>query len=115
MGVQVVREHLEKEGRKLTSWHGYPDVDPSIWLQGDDGREWVVVRAVRYPVREAQPPDYWDEIARSCAHLGKRGHFASVSLASMEDPFDSSGKMPVVPLWRGHGIAARFTGLVRKT
>jgi hypothetical protein len=44
--VQIVRDHLEKQGRKLMSWQGNPSVDPSIWLVGDHGPEWVVVRAV---------------------------------------------------------------------
>ncbi|MGB5213039.1 MAG: hypothetical protein WBN88_05245, partial [Anderseniella sp.] len=47
--VQVVRDGLVNDGRKLMSAQGNPSVDPSIWFVGDDGPEWVVVRAGRYP------------------------------------------------------------------
>ena len=55
--VQIVRDQLEKTGRKLMSWQGDPSVDPSIWFIGVDGPEWVVVRAVRYPQRAAKLPE----------------------------------------------------------
>ena len=35
--VQTVRDLLEKEGRKLMSWQGNPEVDPSLWFGGDHG------------------------------------------------------------------------------
>jgi hypothetical protein len=50
--VQIVREGLVKEGRKLMTWVSNPGVDPTIWFHGDSGKEWVVVRAVRYPIRQ---------------------------------------------------------------
>lgn len=43
--VQVVRDHLSQRGSQLMSWQGNPSVYPSIWFVGDDGPEWVVVRA----------------------------------------------------------------------
>ena len=109
--VQMVRNHLEGEGRKLMSWHGNPSVDPSLWFIGDDGPEWVVVRAVRYPVRHAARPAGWNTIAQECASLGKKGHFASVGVASADEAFETKGVTPPVPLWRGHGMVVRFEGL----
>ncbi len=110
--VQIVRDQLEKSGRKLMSWQGNPAVDPSIWFVGDAGPEWVVVRAVRYPRVEAPPPANWHQIAERCAALSSAGHFASVSVANGDDAFDLSGTVPPEPLWRGHGLSARFEGLV---
>ncbi len=110
-GVQVVRSYLEKQGRTLMSWQGNPTVNPSIWFIGDDGPEWVVVRVARYPKMSVEPPENWSAIAESCARLGKLGHFASVGVASMDDPFDPSGAAPATPLWRGHGMLVRFLGL----
>ena len=81
--VQIVRDHLDKGGKNLMSWQGNPAVDPSIWFVGTNGREWVVVRAVRYPQLKADPPAKWQQIADRCARLGKVGHFASVSVAPM--------------------------------
>jgi hypothetical protein len=110
--VQIVRDHLEKNGRKLMSWQGNPVVNPSIWFVGEDGPEWVVVRTVRYPKAEAEPPADWQQIAARCAPVGKIGHFASVSIANAGDAFDPSGGIPPEPLWRGHGMIVRFEGLV---
>lgn len=108
--VQIVREQLEKEGRKIMSWQGNPDVDPSLWFGGDNGPEWVVVRAVRYPERDAIPPANWSRIAESCARMSKTGHFASVAVANAEDSFDPAKGSPM-PLWRGHGMVVRYSGL----
>lgn len=110
--VQIVRAHLNTAGRELMSWQGNPAVDPSIWFVGDAGPEWVVVRAVRYPKAEASSPANWHQIAERCAALSTLGHFASVSVANRDDAFDPSGGVPPEPLWRGHGLLARFEGLV---
>lgn len=110
--VQIVRDHLVKNGRKLMSSQGNPAVDPSIWFVGEGGPEWVVVRAARYPKLEVEPPDYWQQIAARCATIGQIGHFASVSFANSDDAFDPSGAVPPEPLWRGHGVLVRFEGLV---
>ena len=37
--VQIVRDQLEKSGRKLMSWQGSPGVDPSVFFVGDAGRQ----------------------------------------------------------------------------
>ena len=93
------------------SSQGNPDVNPSIWFVGDQGPEWVVVRAARYPVGEIDIPTNILEIADSCAHLSRIGHFASVSFANADDAFDEPGGIPPLPLWRGHGVHIRFEGL----
>jgi hypothetical protein len=110
--VQVVRDHLEKAGRKLMSWQGNPAVDPSIWFVGDNGPEWVVVRAVRSPKTRADLPANWQRIAARCAERGsgKVGHFASVSVANADDAVDPIAKPPK-PLWRGHEMLVWFEGL----
>ena len=101
--VKIVRDHLEKAGRKLMSSQGNPAVNPSIWFVGDSGPEWVVVRAARYPEKKAELPANWQKIAARCAKLGKAGHFASVSVANT---------VLAEPLWRGHGMSVRFVGLL---
>jgi hypothetical protein len=110
--VQIVKDHLIKQGRKLMSWQGNPSVDPSIWFEGDSGPEWVVVRAMRYPTMSVAPPDHWRAIDDRCARIGKRGHFAPVGVANADDAFDPSGVVPAMPLWRGHGMVVRFLGIV---
>lgn len=111
MAVQVVRDHLEDLGFELMSWQGNPEVDPSIWFIGQSKRpEWVVVRPAKFPADSAERPRNWQAIAASCSRMGPTGHFASVAMASTEQPFESSDEASV-PLWRGYGVHVRFTGL----
>jgi hypothetical protein len=111
MAVQVVRDYLEKEQIEVTNWQGTPEVDPSIWFLGKNKKlEWVVVRAVRFPVDVADRPSNWNDIALGVSKTGPIGHFASVAIVSADQPFESMDEEPV-PLWRGHGMHIRFTGL----
>lgn len=111
--VQVVRNQLEKEGYQSMSWQGNPGVDPAIWFVGESkGPEWVVVRAVRYPHNQASKPSNWNAIVDECFHLSNVGHFAQVAFASTDQPFQEEGEIPV-PLWRGYGVHASYSGLER--
>lgn len=111
MAVQVVRDHLAKEGYELMSWQGNPEVDPSIWFIGETKRpEWVVVRSAKFPANSVARPINWQAIAAGCAKLSNAGHFASVAIVSADQPFASADEKPV-PLWRGHAMHVRFTGL----
>jgi len=111
MAVQVVRDSLQKDGFQLMTAQGNPDVDPSIWFVGKTKKpEWVVVRAVKYPANQAERPANWGDIAKSCSRISPIGHFASVAVCSGEQPFLASDES-AVPLWRGHSMHVRFTGL----
>lgn len=109
--VQVVRDTLVREGRELMSSQGNPLVDPSIWFVGDHGPEWIVVRGCRYPAREARLPANWEAIRQSCQRLSDIGHFASVAIASADEPSNPTGEP--IPLWRGTGMHVRYAGLAR--
>jgi hypothetical protein len=110
--IQIVREHLEKDGKSLMSWQNNPGVDPSIWFVGDSGPEWVIVRPATYPTRTADPPANWQQIAERCAPLGKVGYFASVAIATAEEAADPGSTAPPKLLWRGHAVDAQFEGLL---
>lgn len=103
--VQVVRTDLKERGCEIMSSHSNPQVDPNIWFVADmaKGPEWVVVRAARFPQRHAERPANLEAIASNVAHMSRRGHFASVSFASANNPEE--------PLWRGHGAEVVFEGL----
>ena len=107
--VQVVRGQIEKSGKKLMFWQSEPRISPSLWFVGDNGPEWVVVRATRYPNLEADMPEDWNSIADRCSRLGKAGHFASVSVAKSAD----DGGIDPGPLLRGGPMIVRFEGLKR--
>ena len=113
MAVQVVRGQLAQEGRELMSWNGDPHVNPSIWFVGDAGPEWVVVRAVRYPEKDAALPNNHAEMKAYFDKLGHPGHFACVAIASADDPFDphAAKNGNFMPLYRGHGMHIRYEGL----
>ena len=68
-----------------------------------------------FPERDAPIPSNIAAIAASCAHLSTTGHFASVAVAGAEEAFDIIDDVPVLPIWRGHGIKVRFKGLAALT
>jgi hypothetical protein len=93
------------------SWQGDPEVNPSIWFVGETEKpEWVVVRSAKFPASSANRPANWADIANDCAKLSGTGHFASVAVVSVDQPFESSDEAPIA-LWRGHGMHVRFVGL----
>lgn len=111
--VQVVRDYVrDKLGHQIMSSQGNPGVDPSIWFVGEGGPEWIVVRTVRCPERNAPLPANIHTTAESCSRIGKAGHFASVAVCSAEQGFGSQNSA-AEPLWRGHGMHVHFEGLKR--
>jgi hypothetical protein len=108
--VQIVRDKLKDDGRELMSWQGNPGVNPSIWFVGDSGPEWVVVRAVRYPKKQAEMPS---NIQQMIDGMGSNGNFASVSVANANDSFDPSAEVngSFLPLYRGHPNFVSYAGL----
>ncbi len=113
--VQVVRNRIEKDGHTLMSWQSYPHIDPSIWFEGPEGPAWVVVRAVRYPLKKAEKPDNLPELQKSCSAVGSIGNFASVLFTSWHDPFDALAEQNgnIAPLYRGEKINTQYKGLQR--
>lgn len=109
----MVREHIAKGGRQLSSWNADPRVYPSLWFDGDSALEWVVVCSVRYPETEANRPSVLTELKAHFDKLGNPGHFASVSVIAADDlsESDEADNGDVLPLYRGHGMYVRFTGL----
>lgn len=112
--VQIVRDELERNGFRLMSWQGNPDVDPSIWFIGETGKpEWVVVRPAIYPETKAEVPPAWAAIADGCSRQSTVGHFASVAIAPADDD-ESAEPGSLSRLWRGHALEVNFAGLEPK-
>ncbi len=111
--IQVVRDSLMKEGKKVFSAHSSLAQDPSIWFEESGQVFWVVVRAVRYPELDAQIPSNINDIQDNCSHMGKAGYFASVSIGNSNDPFDPKAKenKNYLPLYRGHPMFIKYEGL----
>lgn len=111
LAVQVVRNHLESLGASVMSSTGDPHIHPSLWAVREGRREWVVVRAVRYPTLDAPQPGNMAAIIEHCARGSRYGYFASVGVAHADEEHAPEGADPI-PLWRGHGYSLRFEGLV---
>lgn len=111
--VQVVKDSLVAEGKEVTSWHGNPDVHPSLWVVGHDSLEWVVVKAARYPERNCVIPNNINDIVNNFKEVSKKGYFAVVGVANVNDPYDPMAKKNgnFVPLFRGEGMNVSFQGL----
>ena len=111
--VQVVRQNLEGQGKKILTWQSNPSVDPSIWFEGDLGPEWVVVREVRYPESDAALPENMVDIINHCSKMSAYGHFASVAFFNLDDPVDpkAAENGNFLPLYRGYGANIRYEGL----
>ena len=100
--VQVVRKNLVESGEQVTASNSNPELQPSIWMGGDTGLQWVVVQAVRYP-QEAKIPDNIHEIEAAYKAKGARGNFAYVSFANENQQRDTplkEGEKPL-PIYRG--------------
>jgi len=112
--IQVVKSHLEKEGKNITSTQSSLHIDPNLWFEEEGFYYWIVVRAVRYPNEIAEPPQNIEAIKRNCLPGAEGGYFASVVIANADDPFDpiASVNGNYLPVYRGHGLMPKFGGLV---
>ena len=108
--IQIVTSQIETAGNTILSKQPSPHIDPSIWFRDRQGPAFVVVRSGRYPLSDAPKPANISEIAASCARLSRRGFFASVSVANAEQQTAPTSRGPI-PLFRGHGLVARFTDI----
>ena len=101
--VQVICQSLESSGKSIIAKSSAPDLDPSIWFEGPDGPEWIMIRSARYPSPDPERPDNWDKLVEHVSKLSSTGHFTGVVLANPKDPN--------LPLWRGEPLNARFSGM----
>ena len=111
--IQVVRQNLIQSGESVTAWKSNPELQPSIWLGGDAGLQWVVVQAVRYP-EEAKIPSNIKDIEAAYKEKGARGNFAYVSFANENQQRDTplkEGEKPL-PVYRGEKVFISYSGLL---
>ena len=110
--IQIVRDHLEKEGSVVDSFVSDPNIDPQIWFKDNQGvLSYAVVRGARYPIKEANLPHNIQGIMDYCEQKTASGYFASVGVANANDAFDPSNNNGM-PLWRGQQFLVRFEGLI---
>jgi hypothetical protein len=85
--IDAVCQMLRGEGKTIVSRHPDPAVDPAIWYEGGQGREWMIVRAVRHPQPEAPcpPAEHVAEVAAVASRFSSRGSFVSVLVANEDE------------------------------
>ncbi|MBR0257212.1 MAG: hypothetical protein IJQ58_05695 [Synergistaceae bacterium] len=99
--VQVVYEHLKREGLERLSFSDAPGIDPQIWFRDSDGKEcWLEVLYARYP-------DDAENMSFSCSGwpcevLCHNGYIARVGFAGAED---------MSRLFRTKGAYVKFRGI----
>ena len=110
-GVQVVVDYIQKRYfLHYCQAQIDPENDPSIWFEGPEGPEFVVVRARH--LRPPERPTTLPEIARQCAAQSRLGHYAPVRIFHEKQLMQlRPGRFPITPLWRGHGLNVSFGGL----
>lgn len=100
---QIVREDLQKKGFHVLSSCRNPSVYPSIWFEGPNGREWILVVPSRAPAMVGDLPEGFGALKTELTRRGFCGHLAQVSFASL-NPNDSR-------LIRGEGADIHYKGL----
>jgi len=107
----IIKEYQIEDLEQDLKFQSTPGSNPQIWfVDRNSKRNFVIVRAVRYPQEKAKRPD---NIAQFPSLLGcDQGYFASVSLANI-DAFDEAEHLPPSSkyLYRGCGMYVRFIGL----
>ena len=110
--VQAARMHLTKEGEQVLAANSKPELQPSIWLGGEQGSQWVVVQAVRWP-EEAKIPANIKEIEARYKDKNTRGNFAYVLFANEKQDINTplkEGEKPL-PIYRGDKVYISWSGL----
>ncbi len=110
--VQAARLHLVQEGEQVLASNSNPELQPSIWLGGEQGTQWVVVQAVRWP-NEPKIPDNIKEIEAAYKARQATGNFAYVLFANEKQDIKTplkEGEKPL-PIYRGDKVYLSWSGL----
>ncbi|NNA18042.1 hypothetical protein HBN82_19480 [Pseudomonas lundensis] len=102
--VACVRQHIERTlGRTVANYCNNPRINPSLFFEGDDSLEWVVVRVARGEFGGRRPEDAMLTQAMLRDSGYPTGHFASIGVVSADGPSE--------PLIRGTAMHVYFEGL----
>lgn len=83
LAIQIVASYVDKSCAALSKQPSL-HIDPSVWFRDEHGPAYVVVRSARFPRTDAPRPANLPAIMASCAKMSRRGFFASVGVASVE-------------------------------
>ncbi len=113
IALRLVMEKIKDANFEVTRWQSNPDADPSFWFVTKSGPKWMLVRAIRYPLKKAEKPVNLLEIQKVYEHAGRIGYFASVLFTSLSESFDPRAEENgnIAPLYRGEEIDVQFTSI----
>lgn len=107
--IQIVANYISENIGEVKNAQSNPKIFPAIWFQSDSQTSYVIVSAVRYPVKRALYPDNMDEIVHSFQSFECSGFFASVGIAHTDQK--KAKNTDIIPLWRGDAMNSNFPGI----
>jgi len=107
--IQIVSNYISENIGEVKNAQSNPEIFPAIWFQSESQTSYVIVSAVRYPVKRALPPHNMDEIIHSFQHFKYSGFFASASIAHRDQEMTENSI--IVPLYRGDALISNFPGI----
>ncbi len=107
--VQIVSNYISENIGDVKNAQSNPEIFPAIWFETDSQISYVIVSAVRYPVRRAPSPDNMNEIVHLPQLSGFSGFFASVGICHSDQL--KAENTAVLPLWRGDAMYSNFPGI----
>jgi len=112
--TQAMMMHLEKYDLPILASEVDPQGAPAIWFRSADGHpNWIVIRGLRFPHRDAPMPSGWAEKVKFMAEKvpNSKGFFGIVTIASPDDNFDPQATEHLCPLYRGQQYPMKVVGL----
>ena len=98
--IQIVRDHLQKDGLKLESFCDAPGITPQVWFQDKNGKMCWVCVAYGSNAKNVKTPDISKFLNGALADYD--GYFAPVGIQPIE------GDKP----YRGIGYYVDYSGLI---
>ena len=110
--VQVVRNYVQDNlGHEILSSQGNPKVHPSLWFNGKEKKECVIVGSAKFGDFMPELPPNINDIINDVSNVTDKVHFAKVCF---HHP-DQKNHQEVLPLFRGHGTGIQFSGMSQIT
>lgn len=108
---QIACTQLQQAGHKISPWGTYAEVDPSIFLEVENGSECVIVRGIRHGAEKLSKPWNLEKFANEQKAKGRGGHFVSVTVCNADQGFVDNNTKQILPIYRGHAMHVSYSGM----
>lgn len=103
--IQIVRDHLDKDIRRVLSWSSDPEISPSLWFYDVNQPAYCFIKFYTYPDKNADFPSNAGEMQRILCKYN--GYSVQVGFMNMHQKVGA----PPLPLYRGYSSRVKFRGL----